>query len=114
MENQIENKLVESFIANDKEIAVIQDKISNAIISFKQELEVKTKLDTELRENLKIAMRNSDVRKFENDVLSLTYVAPTTRKSIDTAKLKEEKPELWEEYSKTSDVKDSIRIKINK
>jgi len=113
MEQIIDNKLVESFISNTKDIAELENKISNAIVSLKQELDLKTKVDSELREALKVAMRNTGVRKFENDILSLTYVAPTTRKTIDTAKLKEEKPELYEEYSKTSEVSDSIRIKIN-
>ena len=44
--------------------------------------------------------------------MTVTYVKPTTRTSIDSAKLKKEMPEVVEKYSKTSNVKSSIRIKL--
>ncbi|MEK6884163.1 MAG: hypothetical protein AABY22_31325 [Nanoarchaeota archaeon] len=112
MEKELDNNLIQSFVENSKEIQIIEEKISSVVANFKKELEEKNKQLENIRESIKVAMRDSDVKKFENDVISLTYVAPTTRKSIDTDKLKEEKPELWEEYSKVSEVKDSIRIKI--
>ena len=72
----------------------------------------KQEKDKELKSAIKEAMKNNEVKKFENDVISLTYVAPFTRRSLDIEKLKEEKPELWETYIKTTKVKDSLKIKI--
>lgn len=112
MEKLLDVKLIESLLANSKEIAQIETKISELVVNFQQELEVKRQKDTELRESIKVAMRENEVKKFENDIISLTYVAPTTRTTIDTALLKTEKPELWKEYSKTTEVKDSVRITI--
>lgn len=40
----------------------------------------------------------------------LTYVSPSTRTSIDSKKLKEEEPSIAEKYSKTTNVKASIRL----
>lgn len=40
----------------------------------------------------------------------LTYVSPSTRTSIDSKKLKEEEPAIAEKYSKTTNVKASIRL----
>ena len=40
----------------------------------------------------------------------LTYVSASTRKTIDSKKLKEEEPELAKKFSKTSDVSATVRI----
>ena len=112
MEKEIDKELVGSFLENAKEITLIEGKISVAIVEFQKELEEKSKKQSEIKEAIKVAMKEQGVKKFEDEVISLTYVASTTRKTIDTEKLKEEKPELWEEYSKESPVSDSIRIKI--
>lgn len=40
----------------------------------------------------------------------LTYVSPNTRTSIDSKKLKEEEPAIAEKYSKSTEVKASIRL----
>ena len=42
--------------------------------------------------------------------LKLTHVSPSTRTTIDSKKLKEEEPELVKKYSKTSNVKATIRL----
>ena len=57
-------------------------------------------------------MEKHDIKKWDNEVMIVTYVAPTTRTSIDSKKLKEDMPEVVEKYSKTSNVKSSIRIKL--
>ena len=43
--------------------------------------------------------------------ITLTYVAPSTRTTIDSKKLKEEEPEIAKKFSKTTNVKASIRLK---
>ena len=40
----------------------------------------------------------------------LTYVSPSTRTSIDNKKLKEEEPEIAKKFSKTTNVKATIRL----
>lgn len=81
-----------------------------------QELEVQAKKIEEqqkaLKEDLLVAMEKHGVEKWDNEVMTVTYVKPTTRTSIDSAKLKKEMPEIAEKYSKTSNVKSSIRIKL--
>ena len=81
-----------------------------------QELEVQAKKielqEKALKENLLKAMEKHDIKKWDNEVMIVTYVAPTTRTSIDSKKLKEDMPEVVEKYSKTSNVKSSIRIKL--
>jgi len=114
IEKAIGTSLIKRFIENTEEMSMVEAKISGAIAVFNEQLVLMRVKDTEMRKAIKVAMRDNAAKKFENDIIAITYVAPTTRTSIDTKKLKEEKPDLWEEYSKTSPVKDSVRITINR
>ena len=42
--------------------------------------------------------------------VKLTYVSPSTRSTIDSKKLKEEEPELAKKFTKTSNVRATVRI----
>lgn len=81
-----------------------------------QELEIHSaKLEEakkKLKEDLLTAMEKHGVKKWDNEVMVITYTAPTTRTSIDGAKLKKDYPEIYSEVIKTSNVKSSIRIKL--
>ena len=68
--------------------------------------------DKAVRQELQEAMDKYGVKKFENDILKITYVEPTTRTSIDSARLKKELPAVAEKYSKISQVKGSVRIEV--
>ena len=75
----------------------------------------KKNLDAEfekLKTGLLELMKANGVNKFENEFIRLTYKEPTTRTSIDSKKLKEEMPDVYENYKKESEVKESILIKI--
>jgi predicted phage-related endonuclease len=97
---------------NLTELTVVENKITQAIAQFQDQLATLKERDENLRNELKVAMKANGVKKFGNDFLDITYIAETERVTIDTKKLKEEKPDLWNEYSKTSKVSDSVRIKI--
>ena len=66
----------------------------------------------ELRAELMKAMEDNGVKSFENDLIRITYVAPSTRQSIDSAKLKKEQPTIYASYLKSSEVKASLRITL--
>lgn len=80
------------------------------------DLEVEAKNIKNQQETLKIdllnAMETHGVKKWDNDVMTISYVAPTTRTSVDSTKLKKELPDVFSKYSKVSNVKSSIRIKL--
>ena len=68
--------------------------------------------DKAVRQELQEAMDKYGIKKFENDILKVTYVEPTTRTSIDSARLKKELPAIAEKYTKTTAVKGSVRIEV--
>lgn len=68
--------------------------------------------EKQMKEMLITAMKACHLKSWDNDLIKITYVAPTTRTSIDSAKLKKEKPDIAEKYSKTSSVSESVRITV--
>lgn len=94
-------------VFKQNQVAVIQ--AITDILKSKKELEEKEK---KIREKLMKAMEANGIKKFSSDWLDVTYVAPTTRTSIDSAKLKKEKPDVYAAYSKTSNVSASVKISL--
>lgn len=66
----------------------------------------------ELRSALLEAMEQNGVSSFENENIKLTYIAPSVRTNIDSAKLKKEMPQIAEKYTKQTNVKASLRITL--
>ena len=75
----------------------------------KKQLEAQDKV---VRQQLQELMDQYGIKKFENDILKITYVEPTTRTTIDSKKLKEDLPAIAEKYSKVTQVKGSVRIEV--
>lgn len=65
-----------------------------------------------VREQIVETMKKQGITKFENDNLIITYIAPTTRDSFDSTKFKNEHPEEYKKYVKTSTVKEQVKIKL--
>lgn len=93
---------------------VVAQEIINAIVEFeKQALEMKLKQD-ELKQNLLEAMEENGITNWEtpNGEIKVSYRKPSTRTTLDSKRLKEELPDIYEEYSKTTAVKSSIVMKV--
>lgn len=90
----------------------VAEEIVNKIIEFnkaKKEMEYQEKL---LKEELMNAMDSLDIKKFIINGLSATVKDGCTRTTIDTKRLKEECPEIYEAYSKTTEVKPSLILAV--
>ena len=57
-------------------------------------------------------MKEQGITKFEDNRISITYVAPTERVTFDSTAFKKDQPELYKQYSKSSMTKESVRIKL--
>lgn len=79
------------------------------IVTTKKALEDQEK---QLKEKLQEAMEAHSVKKFESDVLNITYVAASTSTSIDSKKLKKKYPNIAEECSKTSNRKAYVKVSV--
>lgn len=92
------------------------DKQDLVIIQEFYELEKQSKAikarQADLRADLVDIMEDYGVKSWENDLFKITYVAPTSRNSIDSASLKKEMPEVFNAYQKVSDVKANVRVTV--
>ena len=91
---------------------VVAQEIVNKIIEFnklKKEMEYQEKI---LKDGLMEAMNQVGITKFIINGLSATIKAGTIRTTIDSKRLKEECPEIYEAYSKESEVKPSITLTV--
>ena len=93
---------------------VVAQEIVNQIVNFKKEMLKMELLEKQLKEEIKEAMEKNNITKWESPDgrLKVTYRSATTRTSLDSKKLKEELPDIYEEYSKTSEVASSISISV--
>jgi len=94
-------------VFNDKAAAVIQ-KIG-ILLTQKAEIEAAEK---SMREQLEKAMGECQIKKFDNDVIKVTYIEPSTRESIDGAKLKAQMPEVAAKFTKKTNVKGYVKIEL--
>lgn len=60
------------------------------------------------KEALKQAMEANSIKKFENDDVAVTYIAPTKRRSVDTAAMKEQG--IYDSFIKEIPVKASVKV----
>jgi predicted phage-related endonuclease len=105
----------EDAIAEGTELATFEEKtitIMKTIANIASQKAALEEQDKSMRKQLETVMEQYGVKSFENDILKITYVAPTTKTSVDSKKLKEKHPDIFAECSKTSDVKGSVRITV--
>lgn len=79
------------------------------LVNMKKQLDEQEK---QLKQELVKAMETYGVKSFETDTIKMTYVAPTTRSTLDSTKLKKDHPDIVEQYTKTSDVAASVRVTV--
>lgn len=108
MDKKLGKELDKVVVARQK----VERKISKTVADLIQERDELNAREAELKDNIKASMEKFSVTKFETPVLTITYVAESLRSGIDVTRLKEEKPEIAQEYTKQSKVKSSIRIKL--
>jgi predicted phage-related endonuclease len=80
-----------------------------SILQMKKDMEEQEKA---LKQKLLEAMEAYGVKSFETDMIKMTYVAPTTRSTIDSTKLKKDHPDIAEKYTKVSNVSASVRVTV--
>lgn len=98
-----------------EELTTFQSAVPDTIRKITDLIKLKKQLDDqekELKSTLVKAMEAYGIKAFENDLIKMTYVAPTTRSTIDSTRLKKDHPDIAEQYSKTSNVSASVRVTL--
>lgn len=100
-----ENTAIEAFGTEQK--AILNEIIS--IVDLKKAIEEREK---SMKDKLKEAMEKYNIQKFESDVINITYIAPSTVKTIDTGKLKKIYPQIANECAKSSERSAYIKVEV--
>lgn len=98
---------------NGNELVVAEDLINKIKEFEKRKIEIEI-AEKQLREELLEAFEKYGIDNWHTSDNSIraTYKKSYTKTSIDSKRLKEELPDIAEEYSKTTEVKPSIELKI--
>ena len=99
----------ETALATFKEtqIAVLKD--IAGLVTAKKDLEAK---EADLKIKLQTAMEAYGIKKFESDILNITYVAATTAETVDSVKLKKKFPDIAAQCMKTADRKAYVKVTL--
>ena len=88
--------------------------VLDAIAANEDTIKKLTKQKDLISEAIQAAMEQNGITKWENDTIRISYVAPFTRHTLDTERLKQDKPELVKEYDKAVQIKAAVRIALKK
>ncbi len=120
-DDKIENLLNaerEGRLISDVDLGVSEEELEDLeelmqdIKSKEEELNLlKEKVD-KVKGILYDTMGKEGVKTVDRGKLKITYVAPSTRVSVDSKKLQEKEPEIYKKYIKTTNVAGSIKITL--
>ena len=91
---------------------IMMPEVVNKIIELTNVTKELDYLKKRVNQELMEAMQKVGRSNFITEGLSAVLKSGTTRTTIDSKRLKEECPDIYEEYSKTSEVKPSIVLTI--
>lgn len=91
----------------DGNIKVAED-VFNYLYDFQLMKAEAEKIEKNLKDSILKAMETNNIKSFENDLVKVTYKAPSVRKDVDKARLKEEG--LYDLYLKETPVKSSVTV----
>lgn len=98
-------------IINNNNIELTEKASLTLSMILKQETEIKM-FKERLKEEMVDAMEKTNRKTYEDNNIRIIYKKGSTRTTIDSKRLKEEQPTIFDEYSKTSETKASISMEL--
>lgn len=92
--------------------ALLNPDTAEMIAAFeKAAKEIKAKED-ELKKAILAEMEAKNIIKIDNELMTISYIAPTDRETLNTKQLRAELPDIYDTYTEIKPVKASIRLKV--
>lgn len=82
------------------------------IAAFEETIKKAKAQEELLKAEILKAMEEHGILKLETDAVAITYVAPTTKETIDSKSLRKDFPEVYDAYAKIGPVKAYVKIKV--
>lgn len=92
--------------------AVLNAEISSQIAEFERQVKSIKAQEETLKKAILKAMEDNNIIRLETDDITVSYVASTDRETLDSKSLRNDLPDIYDEYIKITKVKPSIRIKV--
>lgn len=96
----------------DTDSVVLLTNLEDAIISLNEKLEAYKAERDRFLELARTNMELYNIEKWETDKLVVTMTKAYSKQTVDSKKLKEDMPDVYAKYSKETQVKSSVKIKI--
>ena len=96
---------------SEEELVDLEELIQEIKVK-KEELKVLEDKVGKIQDILYATMGKEGVKTVDRGKLKITYVAPSTRVSVDSKKLQKEEPEIYKKYVNTTTVAGSIKITL--
>jgi predicted phage-related endonuclease len=103
---------MENLILINNGSAILEPETAAAIAEFERQAKAIKEKEDALKEAILHEMQNKCIFKVETPELSITYVAATDRESLDSKRLKQELPDVYDSFVKISKVKPSVRLRL--
>ena len=92
--------------------AVLNAEISSQIAEFERQVKSIKAQEETLKKAILKAMEDNNIIRLETDDITVSYVASTDRETLDSKSLRNDLPDIYDEYIRITKVKPSIRIKV--
>lgn len=99
-------------LALEEQVVVLAEQLDQ-IARLKLAIKETEQASAELQQRLYDYMTENNLDEMACELGTFVRKSPYTKKSLDSARLKKEKPELYEQYLKESEIKGSITFKTN-
>lgn len=103
---------LESYLIVDVENgkAILNPNVRSELIEYQKRKARAELLEQNVKKDLKELLESNENITFEDDIISARLTKASTRTNVDSKRLKEELPEVFENYSKTINVNSSVSL----
>lgn len=105
-------EFMDELITVSNGVALLDAQTAIKIANFERKMKEIKEAEDALKTAILEEMESKNILSIKTDDMTISYVAPSDRETFDSKKLREDKPDLYDEYVKISPVKSSIRIKL--
>lgn len=101
-------------IVQENNTGVIKSDIANELREILLAKKTISEREEEIKSQLLKEMTLKDIIKIENEIegIEITRILPTERETFNSKRLKEDNPDLYDEYITMTPVKSSLRLKV--
>lgn len=106
------NEFKDELITVSNGVALLDAQTAVRIAEFERKAKEIKEAEDALKAAILEEMESKGILSIKTEEMTISYVAPSDRESLDSKKLKAEKPDIYDEYVKISPVKSSVRVKL--